>query len=76
MTTQSARASAARTCYGRPLEGHSAFRALLKMLGVWLARSGQRRALRELALDRHLMRDIGLDQEQILREAVKPFWRR
>ena len=76
MSTQSARASAARARYGRPLEGHSALRTPLKMLGVWFARSSQRRALRELALDRHLMRDIGLDHEQVLREAAKPFWRR
>jgi uncharacterized protein YjiS (DUF1127 family) len=46
------------------------------MLGIWLTRSSQRRALQELALDRHLMSDIGLDPEQALREAAKPFWRR
>jgi uncharacterized protein YjiS (DUF1127 family) len=46
------------------------------MLGIWLTRSSQRRALQELAQDRHLMSDIGLDPEQALREAAKPFWRR
>jgi uncharacterized protein YjiS (DUF1127 family) len=76
MSAQLARASAARARYGRPLEGHSALKAPLRMLGVWLARSRQRRVLRELALDRHLMRDIGLNPEQALREAAKPFWRR
>jgi uncharacterized protein YjiS (DUF1127 family) len=44
----------------------------------WFARSRQRRALREIAErnDTHLLKDIGLSQEEALREADKPFWRR
>ena len=44
----------------------------------WVARSRQRRALREIAErndDRHLLKDIGLSQEEAFREADKPFWR-
>ena len=44
----------------------------------WLARSRQRRALREIAVnnDFHLLKDIGVSQEEALREAEKPFWLR
>ena len=45
-------------------------------LGIWFARSVQRRALRELAQDVQLLNDIGLNRQQALREAAKPFWRR
>ena len=43
----------------------------------WLARARQRRALREIAErnDFHLLKDIGVSQEEALREADKPFWR-
>lgn len=40
---------------------------------TWLARARQRRTLRDL--DARLMRDIGLDAEQVRRETIKPFWR-
>jgi uncharacterized protein YjiS (DUF1127 family) len=43
-------------------------------LGVW-ARQRQRRALRELADDPHLLNDLGLSRQQVLEEADKPFWR-
>jgi uncharacterized protein YjiS (DUF1127 family) len=39
------------------------------------ARHGQRRALRDLADDPHLLADIGVTREQALEEADKPFWR-
>ena len=44
----------------------------------WVARSQQRRALREIAErnDHHLLNDIGVSQEEAFREADKPFWRR
>jgi uncharacterized protein YjiS (DUF1127 family) len=47
-------------------------------VGGWFARSGQRRALREIAEgnDFHLLKDIGVSREEALREADKPFWRR
>jgi uncharacterized protein YjiS (DUF1127 family) len=47
-------------------------------VGRWFARSRQRRALREIAEcgDLHLLKDIGVTEEEALREADKPFWRR
>ncbi|MVT68925.1 hypothetical protein GPL21_27940 [Bradyrhizobium pachyrhizi] len=41
----------------------------------WLDRPFQRMALREIADDPHLLRDLGLTREEALREAAKPFWR-
>jgi uncharacterized protein YjiS (DUF1127 family) len=38
------------------------------------ARHRQRSALRELADDPHLLKDIGLARQQALDEAAKPFW--
>jgi uncharacterized protein YjiS (DUF1127 family) len=39
------------------------------------ARHRQRAALRELADDPHLLKDIGVTRQQTLDEAAKPFWR-
>jgi uncharacterized protein YjiS (DUF1127 family) len=39
------------------------------------ARRGQREALRAIADDPHLLRDLGLTRQQALDEADKPFWR-
>ena len=46
-------------------------------VGRWFACSRQRRALREIAErnDFHLLKDIGVSQEEALREAEKAFWR-
>ena len=43
----------------------------------WIARSRQRHALRKIAEsnDFHLLKDIGVSQEEAFREADKPFWR-
>jgi uncharacterized protein YjiS (DUF1127 family) len=43
----------------------------------WIARSRQRNALREIAEsnDLHLLKDIGVSQEEAFREAGKPSWR-
>jgi len=41
----------------------------------WLDRPLQRLALREIADDPHLLSDLGLSREEVLREAAKPFWR-
>jgi uncharacterized protein YjiS (DUF1127 family) len=41
----------------------------------WRARQRQRRILRDLADDPHLLRDLGLNRQQALQEAGKPFWR-
>ena len=35
----------------------------------------EREALRALADDAHLLRDLGLTREQALEQADKPFWR-
>jgi uncharacterized protein YjiS (DUF1127 family) len=46
-------------------------------IGRWIAQQRQRRALQELAkLDNHLLKDLGLSQDDALREAAKPFWKR
>src|SRR5438105_4592443 len=44
-------------------------------VGQWFARSRQRRTLREIAErnDCHLLKDIGVSQEEALQEADKPF---
>ena len=64
------------TRYGAKPGTRFTFAKTLSTLGVWFARSVQRRALRELAEDVQLLNDIGLDRQQALREAAKPFWRR
>ena len=50
--------------------------ACLDKVALWIFRSGERRALRELVDDKRLLNDIGRTREQALREADKPFWRR
>jgi uncharacterized protein YjiS (DUF1127 family) len=51
-------------------------RGCLNAVAAWIVRSGQRRALRELAREKRLLVDIGLTREQALRETAKPFWHR
>jgi len=48
-----------------------------RTIARWIARSHQRRALRDIAEsnDFHLLKDIGVSQEEAFREADKPFWR-
>jgi uncharacterized protein YjiS (DUF1127 family) len=47
-----------------------------RVLALWIARSKQRRALREIAaLSPHILEDIGITQRQALDEAGRPFWR-
>ena len=41
----------------------------------WLDRQHERKGLRKIADDPHLLKDLGLTREQVLREATKPFWR-
>lgn len=41
----------------------------------WIDRPLQRIALREIADDPHLLRDLGLSRDEVLREAARPFWR-
>jgi len=47
--------------------------AALETIARWRARRAGRFAL--LELDDHLLADIGLTREQMLRETRKPFWR-
>jgi uncharacterized protein YjiS (DUF1127 family) len=53
----------------------SAWGACLNTIAAWIARGSQRRALRALAQEGRLLRDIGVTREQALREADKLFWR-
>ena len=48
-----------------------------RTIAGWIARSRQRRALREIAerTDDYLLKDIGVSREEAFREADKPFWR-
>ena len=48
-----------------------------RTIARWIARSRQRHALRKIAEsnDFHLLKDIGVSQEEAFREADKPFWR-
>jgi len=76
MSTRSARASPARAPHGDEFATRSALAKSLSALGVWLARRAERKALRELAAQEgRLLADIGLNREEALREAAKPFWR-
>ena len=43
-------------------------------LGLW-ERQLQRKALRELADDPHMLDDLGLRRRQVVEEGEKPFWR-
>ena len=40
----------------------------------WLDQRHERKVLREIADDPHLLKDLGLTREQALREAAKPLW--
>ncbi len=71
----------------RPLGAADAIRGAVEKSGVggisrcghtiarWLARSRQRRALRDIAEIDYLLKDIGVSREEAFREAGKPFWR-
>jgi uncharacterized protein YjiS (DUF1127 family) len=66
-----------RTSHGRALSDRSlsTLRRTFQTLIRWVLRKRERRALRELAHDEHLLKDVGLTREQALREAGKLFWR-
>jgi uncharacterized protein YjiS (DUF1127 family) len=55
-------------------ERNSIFSRPLRTVAAWFVRSSQRRDLLELAKNRRLLNDIGLTREQVIGEAVKPFW--
>ena len=46
---------------------------LTKQLNLWMSRSRQRKQL--AGLDNRMLEDIGLTQEQVLKEINKPFWK-
>jgi len=45
----------------------------IDLLMQWLERNKQRRQL--MAMSHHQLKDIGLTQSQVYREANKPFWK-
>ncbi len=47
--------------------------AWLRLIGTWMERRRQRRALAEL--DDHQLRDIGLTRAEARAECAQPFWR-
>ncbi|MHA1553918.1 MAG: DUF1127 domain-containing protein [Alphaproteobacteria bacterium] len=47
--------------------------AIVAIVGRWIERAHQRRALSKL--DAELLADVGLTREQADREVEKPFWR-
>lgn len=48
----------------------------LVLLRLWRSRNERRNALADRAGRAYLLADIGLAQEEALREAAKPFWRK
>ena len=76
LSLPSARVSIRRSDRERRAAGWAV--AVSRTVTRWIARSRQRRALREIAEsnDFHLLKDIGVSQEEALGEAEKPFWRR
>ncbi len=57
----------------RPPRRNTALRSVLGLLRHWRERAYSRRRLCEL--DDHILRDIGLTRDEVLREAARPFWR-
>jgi uncharacterized protein YjiS (DUF1127 family) len=56
-------------------DASSLLTAWLRLIRFWMARHRQRKALGEIAeLNDYLLQDIGVTQEEALREAAKPFW--
>ena len=74
MSTRPAKVLGVRGYGVRPAT-RSTFSKAFSTLGIWFARSVQRRALRKLAQDVRLLNDIGIGRQEALREAAKPFWR-
>ena len=72
-------AAAAARAVSNSGEGHVAgpITRWLHTIARWVARSRQRGALREIAEhnDLHLLKDIGVSQQEAFHEADKPFWR-
>jgi uncharacterized protein YjiS (DUF1127 family) len=55
----------------------SSLAGLSAMIGLWCARSRQRRALSDLSdCNSHLLADIGITPDAAAREAAKWFWQK
>ncbi len=50
-------------------------RGVVATVRLWRERSRQRRELRILADNAHLLKDVALSRYDVQREARKPFWR-
>lgn len=61
-------------CLGAPRLRHGSTPGWLAVIGAWIERARQRRALARL--DDHLLRDVGISRDQVEAEATQPFWRR
>ena len=58
-------------------DNSSALAAISLTVSMWLDRRRRRQALQDLAeRNNYLLADVGLTQEEALREAAKPFWQR
>lgn len=51
---------------------HATDRSWVQLIGVWIERSRQRRALTNL--DDRLLDDVGISRCEATREIAKPFW--
>lgn len=54
----------------------SLLRKALALLQLWHSRYERRTALAERVERGYLLADIGMTQEEAMREATKPFWRK
>lgn len=70
MTVQRGAFSGFRTNVGFGIE--RAAKRLARLLGIWALRRRARLTLADL--DDRLLRDIGIDRSEALREAARPFW--
>ena len=51
--------------------------SLLALPATWITRARQRRQLMGLlGQSQHMLQDLGLQRDQISREALKPFWKK
>jgi len=62
-----------RLFYDFCLEDHVPGNHMLRVIGTWIERSRQRRAL--VNLDDRSLSDISITRSEAAREAAMPFWR-
>ncbi|MEM9046335.1 MAG: DUF1127 domain-containing protein [Pseudomonadota bacterium] len=73
MTQYTRRASMAPRPLGRSAGLRQALTELVELIRIWRHRSRSRQHLSDLPP--HLLRDIGVTQDEAHRESGKPFWR-